>query len=110
MTTATVSDATFQAAVLDAAKPVLLQLSAPWCGPCRAMAPAVAEVAAAYADSVTVLVADLDANPAIAERLAVRGVPLFVGFRNGQEVGRAAGALSKTRLCVFIDAHLATDS
>ncbi|MCJ2064736.1 thioredoxin family protein [Methylobacterium sp. J-088] len=68
--------------------------------------PIIEEVAAEYAGEIAVRAADIEADPAIAERLAVRGIPLLVLFRGGAEVGRVSGVMSKTRVCAFIDGHL----
>ncbi|UHC19949.1 thioredoxin domain-containing protein (plasmid) [Methylobacterium currus] len=106
MTIPAITDATFQAEVLEAATPVLLKLWAPWCGPCRAMSPVVDEIAAEYAGEIAVRAVEVDGNPGIAERLAMRSIPLLVLFRDGREVGRAAGLQSKTRICAFLDGHL----
>lgn len=81
----------FHAEVLLAKTPVLVDVSAAWCGPCRMAAPIVEEIAENAADSLKVVVIDGDESPELVQSLKVRGFPTFIVFENGQEVRRAAG-------------------
>lgn len=81
----------FQAEVLAAKTPVLVDVSAAWCGPCRMAAPVIEEIAQGAAASLKVVVIDGDESPELVQTLRVRGFPTFIVFENGEEVRRAAG-------------------
>lgn len=85
----------------------LLVFGATWCGPCKAMAPAIDDVADSYAAQVAVAKIDIERSAALADSFAVRGVPMLVLRRGGQEVGRHAGMLTRTRLSLLLDDTLA---
>jgi thioredoxin 1 len=87
-----VTDADFERVVLGASVPVLVDFWAAWCGPCRMVAPAVEQLAQAFAGRVLVARLDMDANPATAQRYGVRSIPMLIYFRDGQEVDRVVGA------------------
>lgn len=93
-----VTDATFMELVERSPVPVLLDLWAAWCGPCRAIAPAIAELARELAPGVRVAKLDVDENYATAERLGVRNIPTLLIFRDGREVDRLVGALPKAEI------------
>ena len=81
----------------------MLVFSATWCGPCKAMAPAVEDIARAYADSVAVAKIDIEASPALAQQFEVRGVPTLIVRRGGRQVARHVGGQSRTRLAMMLD-------
>lgn len=85
---------------------VLVDFWAPWCGPCRALQPTLEEIAEIYGEDLKVVKVDIESNPKLAERFGVRSIPLLALFCQGRERGRVAGAMSKTRLCHFIDTYL----
>lgn len=88
-------------------KPVLVDFSASWCGPCRAMAPVLEAFAARRANDLTVVKIDIDAAPAVAARHGIRSVPTLVLFQDGKPVAVHAGLLGEKQLGVFVDQHLA---
>jgi thioredoxin 1 len=92
-----VTDATFQADVLDADGPVLVDFWAPWCGPCRVVHPILEEIAAER-DELTVLSLNVDDNQQTAGRYEVLSIPTLILFRDGAEAKRVVGALPKRRL------------
>jgi thioredoxin 1 len=103
---AQLTDANFETEVLQAATPVLVDVWAQWCGPCRLMAPLMDWAAAEYAGRLAVGKLEADPNPASRDRLQVQGLPTLVIYRGGQEVARHEGAMAQAQLKAFLDAHL----
>jgi thioredoxin 1 len=96
----------FDAIVLNNDKPVLVDFWAPWCAPCKALAPTLEEIAEEYAEEMEIVKVDIEANPALAERFDVRGIPLLMIVKDGAETARTFGTLSRSRLDAFVDAHV----
>jgi thioredoxin 2 len=94
----TVTDATFAAEVERSPLPVLLDLWAPWCGPCQMLAPVLEELATEMAGRVRVAKLNVDENPAIATRFNVRGIPTLLVLKAGQEVDRIVGVQPKAEI------------
>jgi thioredoxin 1 len=86
--------------------PVLVEFTADWCPPCKAMAPVLEEVAAEYADRLKLVKVDSDAEPALTARFNVVGIPTLLLFRDGQLAGRLVGARGKGRLTQELEALL----
>jgi thioredoxin 1 len=96
----------FEADVLQADKPVLVDFWAPWCGPCKMIAPILEEVAQESLDKVQVVKVDVDENPEIAAKFGIRGVPTLILFNQGKQVATKVGAVNKTQLNSFLEANL----
>jgi thioredoxin 2 len=97
-------------AEVHASVPVLIDLWAPWCGPCKMIEPVLRELARTRAGELKVVRVNVDDEPAIAERFQVRGIPLLVLMRDGREVDRLAGALPKPQLEGWLRDRLAAQA
>ena len=102
-----VTDATFEADVLQSAQPILVDYWAEWCGPCKMIAPILDEVAGAYEGKLQVAKMNVDENREIPAKFGIRGIPTLMLFKNGQLAATKVGAMSKAQLTAFIDQQLA---
>lgn len=103
---ATITDTNFESQVLRAPQPVLLDYWARWCGPCKTMEPAVAQLAQQFADRLVVAKIDVDENQIAPARYGVRGIPTMMLFRDGAVVATRVGAMSAAQLASFVEGHL----
>lgn len=101
-----VNDATFQQEVLNSDIPVLVDFWAPWCGPCRMVAPVVDEIADLYAGRIKVVKINTDDNPEVASTYGIQSIPTLMIFKGGAKVDRVVGAVPKATLANTLDKHL----
>jgi thioredoxin 1 len=102
-----VTDASFEKEVLESDKPVLIDFWAPWCGPCRAIAPVVEELANDYDGRLKVVKINVDDNPATPARYGVRGIPNLIVIKSGQVKDQIVGAVPKAHLVRAVEGALA---
>jgi thioredoxin 1 len=102
-----VTDSNFELEVMQSATPVLVDFWAPWCGPCRAIAPIVEEVADDYAGRLKVVKVNVDDNPQTPARFGVRGIPNLLIVKNGQVAEQIVGAVPKQQLVRAVDTAIA---
>lgn len=102
-----VTDANFEQEVMKAPTPVLIDFWAPWCGPCRAIAPIVDELAGEYAGRLKVVKVNVDDNPQTPSRFGVRGIPNLVIVKGGEVKQQIIGAVPKTQLVKAVDSAIA---
>jgi thioredoxin 1 len=103
MGTTSVTDSSFQADVLGADKPVLVDFWAEWCGPCRMIAPALEELSNELGDKVQIVKLNIDENPEAPGRYGVRGIPTMILFKDGQPAATKVGAEPKSRIQAWLE-------
>ena len=102
-----VTDANFESEVIKSDKPVLIDFWAPWCGPCKAIAPSIDELAIEYDGRMKFVKLNVDDNPATAARYGVRGIPNLLIIKGGQVKDQIVGAVPKAHLKRAVDGALA---
>ncbi|MEN9539366.1 MAG: hypothetical protein RLZZ126_1601 [Pseudomonadota bacterium] len=102
-----ISDASFEADVLKADKPVLVDYWAEWCGPCKMIAPVLDELSATYQGKLQITKMNVDENRDIPAKFGIRGIPTLMLFKNGELAATKVGAMSKAQMAEFIDKQLA---
>ncbi|MBI2349264.1 MAG: thioredoxin [Deltaproteobacteria bacterium] len=100
-----VNDDNFEQAILQSKTPVLVDFWAPWCGPCRMLAPTVEAIAEQYAGDARVAKLNVDDNPSVVQRYRIQGIPTLILFQGGEEKERIIGVASKEAILRMIDEH-----
>ncbi|GAY24016.1 MULTISPECIES: thioredoxin [Sphingobium] len=100
------TDATFEEKVLKSDIPVLVDFTAAWCGPCKAMAPAIEDLAREYEGEAAVYLVDIDENPDTRHAQGIMGVPTFMIFNRGELVERFTGSMSRSKLAAALEAAI----
>ncbi len=100
------TDASFDADVLQAGKPVLVDYWAEWCGPCKMIAPMLDEVSKTYDGRLQIAKMNVDENREVPAKFGIRGIPTLMLFKDGQLAATKVGALSKAQLTAFLDGNL----
>ena len=101
-----ISDASFEADVLQSTQPVLVDYWAEWCGPCKMIAPILDEMASTYTGKLQITKMNVDENREIPAQFGIRGIPTLMLFKDGKLAATKVGALSKSQMAAFIDENL----
>lgn len=104
--TKSVTDASFEADVLKASKPVLVDFWAEWCGPCRSIAPSIEALAEEYAGKIDVVKVNIDENPMSPTQYGVRGIPTLLIFKDGKVAAQQVGAAPKSAIKDWVEKNL----
>eukprot|EP01037_Dinobryon_pediforme_P032178 gene32178-37005_t len=107
MSTVKVSDATFEADVLQSSEPVVVDFWAEWCGPCKMIGPSLEEIATEMAGKVKVVKLNVDENPLVAGKLGIRSIPTLMIFRDGKPAAVQVGANAKGKIVEWINGAIA---
>ena len=106
MATKAITDSSFQADVLDAGKPVLVDFWAEWCGPCKMIGPSLEEISEELGEEVTIAKLNIDENPDAPGKYGVRGIPTMILFKNGQPTATKVGAAPKGQMKGWLQGEL----
>jgi thioredoxin 1 len=106
MATIAVTDASFEADVINSEKPVVVDFWAEWCGPCKQIGPSLEEIAAEMGDDVIIAKVNIDENPNAPSKFGVRGIPTMILFKNGQAASTKVGAAPKSAIQNWIKESL----
>lgn len=106
MATKAITDSSFQADVLDAGKPVLVDFWAEWCGPCKMIGPSLEEISEELGEEVTIAKLNIDENPDAPGKYGVRGIPTMILFKNGEPTATKVGAAPKGQLKGWLQGEL----
>jgi thioredoxin 1 len=98
-----ISEATLDDELLRSKEPILVDFWAPWCGPCRAMSPAVEAAAQKLSDEAKVYKVNVDDNPSVSPRFGIRGIPTLILFKDGRETNRLVGLASKEQIEALVN-------
>ena len=101
-----ITDDSFEEDVLKAEAPVLVDYWAEWCGPCKAIAPVLGEIAEEYAGRLKIAKLNIDENPSTPPKYGIRGIPTLMLFKGGNVEATKVGALSKSQLAAFLDSNI----
>jgi len=106
MATKSITDENFETEVLKASKPTLVDFWAEWCGPCKALAPILDEIADEYDGKITIAKVNVDENVQLPPKYGIRGIPTMLLFKDGAVQATKVGALSKANLNAFLDSNI----
>ena len=106
MATAPVSDASFDADVLKSSEPVVVDFWAQWCGPCKAIGPALEEISNEMKGKVKIAKLNIDENPSVTGKYGITGIPTLMLFKDGKVVATKQGAMPKSRIADWINASI----
>ena len=102
----TATDSNFEKEVLDSELPVIVDFWAQWCGPCKAIAPLIEEIAGTYAERIKVMKLDVDNNGETASKYGIKGIPTLILFKDGEVKDTKVGMLTHSQLTAFIDQNI----
>jgi thioredoxin 1 len=102
-----ISDDSFESEVISSSIPVIVDFWAPWCGPCKSLAPVLEDVSKSYEGKVKFVKLDVDGNPSTPPKFGVRGIPTLILFKDGQVKATQVGLIGKADLAQFIDSNIA---
>ncbi len=102
----TVTDSNWETEVLQASQPVLVDFWAEWCGPCKAIAPVLDQLAEEWADKALIAKVNVDEHPSLASQFSVRSIPTLLVMKEGQVAEQMVGAMSKSALQAKVEPHL----